>query len=618
MSGVWFKIKTAAGAILKTVFPFTTAKGDLVVRGAADNGILAVGTDGKIPVADSTATLGVKWGTAVDISGLGSAAFQPTTAFDAAGAAASVAAVTQPLDGDLTAIAALAGTGFAVRTGSNTWTLDTSTYLTTSAASATYLTIVNAASLYQQVDADLTAIAALSSTGFLKRTGTNTWFLDSSTYLTTGAAFSLYQPLDGDLTALAALSGTNTIYYRSAADTWTAVTIGAGMTFAGGSLASSVVGVTDGDKGDIVVSSTGTVWTIDTSAVTTTKIADANVTLPKLESRARPYENALINGGCQLFQRQAPTTATARSDDTYGPDRWNVLTQTASVNVERIAGSTSQYAMRLTQNQAASQRFGVEQIVEANDSIPRRSRSVVFQFRARMTSGGGGLRYAILEWTGTADAVTSDVVLSWTSTTYTAGNFFLASNLTVTATGTAGIVSGTWTDFSLTATLGASCNNLIVLVWTDAAQVTGVTLDFECLGLFDGASTRDWLPPVFVEELTRARRYYQKTYELDTAPATATFNGGVCSISTQNGGSNNECLCPFIPQMRVAPSVTLYSGGTGASGKVRNAQTGADVANTTTAISVGNAGFLFIQNSGPSLPQGNVSCDFHFTADAEL
>jgi hypothetical protein len=47
------------------------------------------------------------------------------------------------------------------------------------------------------------------------------------------------QPIDGDLTALAALSGTDTIYYRSAANTWTAVTIGSGLTFTAGTLASS-------------------------------------------------------------------------------------------------------------------------------------------------------------------------------------------------------------------------------------------------------------------------------------------------------------------------------------------------------------------------------------------
>jgi hypothetical protein len=44
------------------------------------------------------------------------------------------------------------------------------------------------------------------------------------------------QAFDSDLAALAALSGTNTIYYRSAANTWTAVTIGALLSFAGGTL----------------------------------------------------------------------------------------------------------------------------------------------------------------------------------------------------------------------------------------------------------------------------------------------------------------------------------------------------------------------------------------------
>lgn len=45
-----------------------------------------------------------------------------------------------------------------------------------------------------------------------------------------------YQPLDADLTALAALTGTNVLYYRSAANTWAAVTIGTGLSFTGGNL----------------------------------------------------------------------------------------------------------------------------------------------------------------------------------------------------------------------------------------------------------------------------------------------------------------------------------------------------------------------------------------------
>lgn len=47
------------------------------------------------------------------------------------------------------------------------------------------------------------------------------------------------QPVDGDLTAISALSGTNTIYYRSGTSTWSPVTIGANLTFVGGTLAAT-------------------------------------------------------------------------------------------------------------------------------------------------------------------------------------------------------------------------------------------------------------------------------------------------------------------------------------------------------------------------------------------
>lgn len=60
--------------------------------------------------------------------------------------------------------------------------------------------------------------------------------------------------LANDLAALEALSGTNTIYYRSGIDTWSAVTIGSNLTFAAGTLnanAATAATTTFSPAGDI-------------------------------------------------------------------------------------------------------------------------------------------------------------------------------------------------------------------------------------------------------------------------------------------------------------------------------------------------------------------------------
>ena len=83
---------------------------------------------------------------------------------------------------------------------------------------------------------------------------------------------------------LAPLSGGGTTNFLRADGTWAAPGGGGG--------------VTDGDKGDITVSGTGTVWTVDANTITTAKIADNNVTLAKLEDA----------GAYTLLLRNAATT----------------------------------------------------------------------------------------------------------------------------------------------------------------------------------------------------------------------------------------------------------------------------------------------------------------------
>jgi hypothetical protein len=96
----------------------------------------------------------------------------------------------------------------------------------------------NAQVFIAAVAEDLVPIDSPAFTGF--PTAPTQTAGDSSTKLaTTGFvtnALGGSQPLDADLTALAALTGVNTIYYRSAANTWSPVAYSGGISFTAGTL----------------------------------------------------------------------------------------------------------------------------------------------------------------------------------------------------------------------------------------------------------------------------------------------------------------------------------------------------------------------------------------------
>jgi len=158
----------------------------------------------------------------------------------------------QPYDADLSAIAAIGvNYGLLRKTDVNTWTLDVNSYITgnqtitisgdatgsgttgipltlansgvsagtytkltvdakgrvTTATQLTVNDVPSLASLYQPIDADLTAIAGLATTsGFLKKTAANTWALDTSTFLSDNQPITLSGDASGSGTTAISVS----------------------------------------------------------------------------------------------------------------------------------------------------------------------------------------------------------------------------------------------------------------------------------------------------------------------------------------------------------------------------------------------------------------------------
>lgn len=329
--------------------------------------------------------------------------------------------------------------------------------------------------------------------------------------------------------------------------------------------------------------------------------------------------NMLINPAFQIDQRSAGAS-TATADDAYCFDGWYVLTQTGTVAASQVSDPENGYthALRLTQSQASAQRFGFAQIIEGKNCKFARGNSGTFVARVRC-SASTTIRYAILGWTGTEDAVTSDVVNSWTNATFTAGNFFNSTTLSVLGTGSLAVTSTAWTSLTaLTASLGSSFTNIIVMVWTDSTQAQNVTLDCDYAQFEAGASANSFERRNYAQELMNCLRYYQRH----------TFTAANSLVGVGAASSSTVANAYFqFSKMRVAPTtVTIPAAGNG-SGQASfltsaAAQPGGYGTNACTVINdfcirIDGSGYTGLNSGAPSL-FFSAAGGAHITLSADL
>lgn len=327
--------------------------------------------------------------------------------------------------------------------------------------------------------------------------------------------------------------------------------------------------------------------------------------------------NLWINSDGGINQRVAASTA----DGAYGFDRAVVLCDGGSVTLSQLAQPTDgiPYAMRMLQPDASPKRMGKVQIVEARDCLAYRGKNLVFAPKFRC-SASVTIRVALVAWTSTADAPTKDVVNSWTSTTYTAGNFFV-TNTTPIAVGSAALTAATWADVAVSsASAGgvaapSAMNNLYLVWWTDTAVAQNVTLDTSVIRAGQGTVLPIWTPPDAQVELARCQRYYQTSYDGVAAGSASAASNRRVALSTSATTPGVQFHVTLPVSMRATPTVTLYNPNTGASGTMRNESAGSDLAAGFFGTTGSN--YFAVWNSAAATALTNIY-SIHYTAYSEI
>ena len=116
----------------------------------------------------------------------------------------------------------------------------------------------------------------------------------------------------------------------------------------------------------------------------------------------------------------------------------------------------------------------------------------------------------------------------------------------------------------------------------------------------------------FAEELVACKRTFEKTYSLGTAPATADQKGQI-QWDMPSAGVGDQTV-KFSVEKRAIPTVTHYSGATGASGKIRDFTTAADL-NVGAVSNTGTNGYVLAVAASPA---AGDALGVHATWDARI
>lgn len=318
---------------------------------------------------------------------------------------------------------------------------------------------------------------------------------------------------------------------------------------------------------------------------------------------------------------QIPIVA-AQADDTYGHDHWYRLSQSNPVAVTTsFGGIGTSTAALLTQSNATPQRMGYACIIESSIARKLQGNNVTLSAMVGVSSGTVNIRQAILEWTGTENAVTSDVVNSWTSTDYTDGaaKFFVDASFTPLGSNATSVTAGSGPrSTQLVGAVSLNANNLVLLFWTESTAAQNFQLTIGRVTLVAGTYYGEVRKPSFDETLRHAQKWVRKSFLYGTTPAQSAGAGigESFGIAGKAGAVANQIIpVRFDAPMFGTPAITLYNP-LAANAQVRDYLASADFS-ASIASRISANGFNVVGTGNASTAVGN-EIGIHWTAITRL
>lgn len=265
--------------------------------------------------------------------------------------------------------------------------------------------------------------------------------------------------------------------------------------------------------------------------------------------------NLIINGGFEYWQRGNDRPL---NNAEYGPDRWYILYNGSGTGTLSSGYTTyMSCAVKPTDSEFDhySKRVGTVQIIE-ND-ICKNFTSSPMTLQLRLSSNGTmSVNAALLEWNGTKNSVTHNLVNNWSSTNYSPGNFFITglkvlsvSTYTATTTPQSISLSGT--------TSSSNVNNLMVFIWSNDLMDPTSYFVVDQVDLHVGNFTRTWRQRHAQTELALCQRYYETNAPFGTEPANGIKRNDLY-LGTAYRTSTIKTVIPLKVDKFIAPTVTIY------------------------------------------------------------